>query len=537
MEEVRPGWYHDRGVTSMTAVLRQACHRRVALVGVLLCAIQLPAAARDIAIPEPIPPPASVRNAFGLSPFYRQWIDVEGMPVVASASVDPYAVKEAAWLIGKMIGHRKDVLGALAANRVRFAVMAHDELTTDIPEHSDLIPGFYWDRRARGLGPTRIRPATSCGEENLLSFPGDPYATENILIHEFSHAIHEMGLNTVDPRFESRLRKAYDEALRNGLWTNTYAATNKEEYWAEGVQSWFDTNREHDSEHNHVDTRAELKQYDPALATLLEEVFGDTEWRYSPATARTHMAHLRGFNPADSPRFEWPPELMELSELNRELRSPDSDGGGKWTDLRRHEPGLVPRMRSEQSRREVTVMLVNGTRSEVSYHWIDDRGEEHHYGRIGPGDYATQSTYEGHVWLIKDASGRNLAAFRASGKTGRALVTSGPGTETRRQVGDRGDGPPELERLDPSLLSRLKSPGSRVETAIVFVNRTNSDIHYYWIDFEGKEAYYGSVAPGAEVTQHTFDGHIWVAKDASGTNLAVFRAGQTQGRALITTRP
>ena len=205
----------------MTAVFREACRRRVALAGVLLCAIQLPAAARDIVIPEPVPPPASVRSAFDLSPFYRQWIDVEGMPVVASAAVDPYAVKEAAWLIRRMIGHRMDVLRALAANRMRFAVMAHNELTTEIPEHSDLIPAFYWDRRARGLGPTEIRPATSCGEENLLNFRDDPYATENILIHEFSHAIHLMGLNTVDPRFERRLRQAYDEALRNGLWTDT----------------------------------------------------------------------------------------------------------------------------------------------------------------------------------------------------------------------------------------------------------------------------------------------------------------------------
>ena len=436
-----------------------------------------------------------------------------------------------------MIGHRKDVLRALAANRVRFAVMAHNELTTEIPEHSDLVPAFYWDRRARGLGPTEIRPATSCGEENLLNFRGDPYATENILIHEFSHGIHLMGLNTVDSRFESRLRKAYDEALRNGLWANTYAATNKEEYWAEGVQSWFDTNREYDGEHNHVDTRAELKQYDPALATLLEEVFGDTEWRYTPATARTHMAHLQGFNPAYSPRFEWPSELMELSELNRELHNLDSDGGGKWTDLQRHEPGSVPGMRSEQSRREVTVMLVNSTGSEISYHWIDDTGEEHHYGRVGPGDFGIQSTYEGHVWLIKDASGRNLAAFRALGKTGRALVTTGPGTQTRRQVGDRGDGPLALERHDPDLLPRLRSPGSRVETAIIFVNRTKSDVHFYWIDFEGKEAYYGSVAPGAEVTQHTFAGHIWVVKDGNGTNLAVFHTGETPGRALIATTP
>ncbi len=113
----------------------------------------------------------------------------------------------------------------------------------------------------------------------------------------------------------------------------------------------------------------------------------------------------------------------------------------------------------------------------------------------------------------------------------------GPGTETRRQVADLGDARLELDRLDPDRLPRLKSPGSGAESAIVFVNRTKSDILYYWIDFEGNAAYYGSVAPGGEATQHTFDGHLWVAKDANGTSLAVFRAGETPGRALVTETP
>ena len=66
-------------------------------------------------------------------------------------------------------------------------------------------------------------------------------------------------------------------ALADGKWKGTYAAQNKEEYWAEGVQSWFDTNRSNDHEHNDIDTRDELKPYDPGLAALLAEVFGDNE--------------------------------------------------------------------------------------------------------------------------------------------------------------------------------------------------------------------------------------------------------------------
>lgn len=226
------------------------------------------------------PVPDSLREQFKLSPFYKKHVDVHGFPVVSSERVSDRGLLEAAHLIHQMIGHRKDILEALTKNKVRFAVMAPTEMTTDIPEHSDLKPKDYWDRRARGLGATRARPAVSCGEENLLNLPGDRYSTENILVHEFGHAIHEMGMSRVDPTFDGRLRKAYDQAMNKGLWKNTYAATNHKEYWAEGVQSYFDTNRANDNQHNDINTREKLVRYDPDLFKLIEEVFGKNEWRY-----------------------------------------------------------------------------------------------------------------------------------------------------------------------------------------------------------------------------------------------------------------
>ena len=340
------------------------------------------------------------------------------MPVVASAKVNPYAVKEAAWLIRQMIGHRQDILQALAENNVRFAVMAHNELTTQIPEHSDLQPGYYWDRRARGLGSTPTRPAVSCGEENLLNYQGDPYFTENILVHEFAHAIHQMGLNTVDPSFDDRLKVLYDAAVEKGLWENTYAITNKAEYWAEGTQSWFDTNRANDDQHNHVDTRDKLKAYDPALAALLTEVFGDTDWRYTQAVTRLRLSHLQGFNPETSPKFEWPAELIELHEFHQQLKNPDSDGGERWIDLKEHDPSLLPNLRSGASDTETAIIFVNGTKTEITYYWVDGEGKEKYYGKIAAGDFVNQHTYAGHIWLVKDANEGNIAVFRADEKNG-----------------------------------------------------------------------------------------------------------------------
>ncbi len=253
------------------------------------------------------PVPSAVRAEFSLDPFYQKYVNVGGLPVVGSTKVSDAALAECAWLVTQMLQRRPDILQALAAAKVRFAIMAHDEYTTDIPEHARLEPRVYWDRRARGLGATRSALAVSGGEENLLAFPGDPYPREIICIHEFGHAIHEVAMAAIDPTFDSRLREAYQRAIAAGLWKGTYAGSNYKEYWAEAVQDWFDNNDYNNALHNDICTRDKLKAYDPPLAALCAEVFGDIPWRYQkPADRRPEdRAHLAGYDPSKAPRFEW----------------------------------------------------------------------------------------------------------------------------------------------------------------------------------------------------------------------------------------
>ena len=187
--------------------------------------------------------------------FYKKSTSVNGFPIVSSGKVSDYALKEAAYLVDHMIGHRQDIIDNMVKRNCRLVVMAHDEFTTQVPEHSKMTPAKFWDRRARGLGSSRTDPVVSCAEENLLCYPGDPYNTENIMIHEFAHAIHLNGIYDVDTTFDKRLAETYKAAMTKGLWKGKYAANNKAEYWAEGVQSWFNTNRPPDHDHNHIDTR------------------------------------------------------------------------------------------------------------------------------------------------------------------------------------------------------------------------------------------------------------------------------------------
>ncbi|MBI2924772.1 MAG: hypothetical protein HYY24_03600 [Verrucomicrobia bacterium] len=365
-------------------------------------------------------PPALVES-LQLRPFYTKHVSARGFPVLASERVSNFALLEAAYLTDQMLAGRDDIRAALIKNKVRFAVMAHDEFKTMVPEHSDLQPAKYWDKRARGLGATPRRPAVSCGEENLLGYPGDPYATENILIHEFAHAIHEMGLNTVDPTFDPRLKAAYEQALAAGLWKGAYAATSRNEYWAEGVQSWFDTNRENDPQHNHVNTRAELNAYDPALAKLIAEVFGDRPWRYRrpadrPATEKTH---LQGFEVASAPKFSWPAELLEWNKQYLAKTQPNEADRVALTLLK---PDAQAVRASPESTRDTSILFLNRRATEVSLHWLDFKGERRFYAKVGAGQTHAQQTFSGHRWLITDEAGQPLGVIVADDEPSKAVI-------------------------------------------------------------------------------------------------------------------
>ena len=92
-----------------------------------------------------------------------------------------------------------------------------------------------------------------------------------------------------------------------------YAHKNRSEYWAEGVQCWYDTNRTMDHDHNHIHTRDQLKAYDTGLAELCEDVLGTGEWRFISPRERAGKDHLAGFDPKSSPVVEDPEHIKEAA--------------------------------------------------------------------------------------------------------------------------------------------------------------------------------------------------------------------------------
>ena len=229
-------------------------------------------------------PPESIKA----KPFYKKYLNCGGLPIMSSEKVADEALRRAAGLIDRIVADRPDVRPALVEANVRFVIIGSTEVTTDIPEYSRLRPKEFINKRTRGYGGRM----TSCGEENLLCLPDDRYDDESILIHEFAHVMHGFALRRIDEDFEEMLQCHYATAMEKRLWKNAYASVNHHEYWAEGVQCWYDANRENNWNHNHVNTREELKAYDPDLAGLIEETLRHTEmsdWRYAPPVRRPQV--------------------------------------------------------------------------------------------------------------------------------------------------------------------------------------------------------------------------------------------------------
>lgn len=220
-----------------------------------------------------------------LDPFYQKYMLVNGIHVISSWRV-PDSCFHAAYITVKALTDLlpENVLESMTSRDTRIGIMARYEGTTDIPEHAYLVNDttLNWDVRARGLGGTLELPLTTCAEENILAYQIDKYHAEDILIHEFAHTIHFVGIAPVDPDFENRLQAALEHAIAQGRWFNTYAATDIAEYWAEGVQNWFNINAEVDKDkgdgkHNKVNTREELKRYDPGLYKIISDYFPETD--------------------------------------------------------------------------------------------------------------------------------------------------------------------------------------------------------------------------------------------------------------------
>ncbi|WP_240330799.1 glycoside hydrolase [Sphingorhabdus sp. Alg239-R122] len=236
------------------------------------------------------PPPKLSFNGF-----YTQHVDAGGIPIVSSAHVSAETLLRARDIIIDMLAHRPDIALALIRADYRVAIMAEREAITDLPQnahwtrpargdprltrcerkHYDARVGAfsdreYWNARARGIGGK----FTVGAEEDVLGRRSSRYWGETIFVHEFAHNVLD-AIRMADPALYSEVEAAYAAALADGLWKDEYASTTVQEYWAEGSQFWFNSNRLAVFEGQRILSHDDVSAYDPRLAAVLHQAYGD----------------------------------------------------------------------------------------------------------------------------------------------------------------------------------------------------------------------------------------------------------------------
>lgn len=239
-------------------------------------------------------PSAPPRNLVA-EPFYQKYVSADGIPVLSSVHVPDEALLAASNMAKGMLAHRPDFAEWLVANDYRVAIIAQDEALLDLPDkahwtkparddprltrcelkHYDVRIGAltdraYWDARARGIGGER----TVGSEEDVLGLPTTRYWGETIFVHEMAHNIL-FAIEEVDPLLYAQVEAAYANALENDLWLNEYATTTIQEYWAEGTQIWFNSNRLVVVDGRQILNHPDLQGYDPKLYATLAKAYGE----------------------------------------------------------------------------------------------------------------------------------------------------------------------------------------------------------------------------------------------------------------------
>lgn len=226
-----------------------------------------------------------------LNPYYTQAYQWNGQFTVASSSVSKLAILTATETAANMLRHRPDIAARMTDSDSRLAIIPGNGTTLEIPEHSPFAA-------VKGYGGTLAIPVTSVTENNVLklAYPDNSHYAQNITVHEFAHSIENIGF---DAGLRNQLSEAFAKAKASGLWVDTYAITNEDEYFAELSEAYFDHSRAPDSSKNNINTRELLATYDANGFALMVTVYGNDAWRDGDWSGSNSADVLNGLATSD----------------------------------------------------------------------------------------------------------------------------------------------------------------------------------------------------------------------------------------------
>jgi hypothetical protein len=242
---------------------------------------------------------------FKVDSYYSKFTYAREFIVLGSNKVSDGALLKANETIRKLFAYRHDILKAMIADGAWLVVLGRHEKLSDLPEFKDARKQLGFDE-TRYLDYTPTLKLMVVPEENVLRLPGEPFAGKSMIVSVFAKGLYQVcatrpvqqSFNTKGPRqqyelrvkrldieFDRRVQKLFEDAGASKLWRGTPAARDRVEYWAAGVEAYFDAAgagfppREADRP---ITTREALKAYDAGLYALVDETMAYKEhvdWR------------------------------------------------------------------------------------------------------------------------------------------------------------------------------------------------------------------------------------------------------------------
>ena len=193
----------------------------------------------------------------------------------------------------------------MIADGARLVVLGRHEKLCDLPEFQDARKKPVFDE-VRYLDYTPSLKLMVVSEENVLRLPKEPFAGKHMVVSVFAKGLYhvtalrpvlvdfdkqrnkqqyELRVKRLDIEFDRSLLNIYDTACKSGLWKGAPAARDRVEYWAAGVEAYFDAAGAGHPPHyadRPITTREALKTHDPALYSLVDETMAYKEhvdWR------------------------------------------------------------------------------------------------------------------------------------------------------------------------------------------------------------------------------------------------------------------
>ena len=163
-------------------------------------------------------------------------------------------------------------------------------------------------RAAQRFRRVKSNKPVSLLDSLIQSFPDQP---RNLLVKCLDEG--DILVNGKPTNAKIKVTSKDDVLIVFGGSKQCYASRNHAEYWAEGVQCWYDTNRTMDHDHNHIHTRVGIQGYDPGLAKVCEEVLGNNPWRFISPRKRAGKGHLKDFDPTNAPKVTDLPHIREAA--------------------------------------------------------------------------------------------------------------------------------------------------------------------------------------------------------------------------------